>query len=379
MSAHAILSASGAERWLKCPPSARLEQDFPQTSSAYAEEGREAHALAESFLKSYLAGVPTGLCTDGEKLEAVTTYVDIAIEKINEARARSKDAKILLEQRLDFSEYVPEGFGTGDLVLISDGICEVIDLKYGKGIPVSAVDNPQMRLYGLGAVDTYDVLYGFDTIRMTIVQPRLDSVSTEELSVDDLIAWGNIHVKPIALQAFDGGGEFVPGDHCRFCRAKVHCRARADANKELSRFDFQMPSLLSEDEIAQVLSVADRLQTWVSDLQTFALTQAVENGRQWPGYKLVSGRAVRKYLDADKVADKLMAAGYNEALIYERSLLGITAMEKVITKKKFGELLADLIITPPGKPALVPESDKRQAMDRSTQTRKDFEEEQTNG
>ena len=382
MSTHAIVSASGAYRWLKCPPSARLELDFPQTRSIYAEEGTAAHALAEAKLRAYISDDPADLAAAEEKTRtsspemtgAVENYCDLCIEKINAARAATPDAKILLEQRLDFSEWVPDGFGTGDLVIVSDGLLEIVDYKHGKGVSVSAVDNPQMRLYALGAISNYGQLYGFDSVSATIVQPRLDSVSSETLKVQELLEWGEA-IRPIARQAFHGEGSYTPGSHCQFCRAKVKCRARAEENLELTKLDFRKADLLGDDELAGILQVASRLQAWAADLQKYALAQAMENGKQWPGYKLITGKGKRTYSDADKVAERLIGAGYPEAILYERSLLCITKMEKTVGKKKFGELLEDLIFTPPGKPALVPQNHKGQAQVWHEQTAKDFEEE----
>lgn len=387
MSDHALLSASGASRWMKCPPSARLEQEFPESTSSFANEGRQAHLLAEALLRLIIQDGTFADITNtndvatahkltknssAEMLRAVQDYYDVCVEKISAAVVKTPSARILIEQRLDFSEWVPEGFGTGDLVIIADGLIEVVDLKYGKGVPVSAVDNPQMKLYGLGAVDTYAHMYDFDSISMTIVQPRLDSESTETIQVSKLLEWGE-KIRPIARQAFEGVGEFGPGNHCRFCRAKVKCRARAEENLELTRHDFQHADLMSDGELTKILAVANRLQAWANDLQSYALVEA-EKGKEWPGWKLVAGRAVRKYADADKVAERLLGAGYPDVIIYERALLGITAMEKAIGKKRFGELLMDLIITPLGKPALVPESDKRPAINKKEETRKEFEE-----
>ena len=382
MSVHAIVSASGAYRWLKCPPSARLEQEFPDSRSAYAEEGSAAHALAEAKLRAYLSDAPADQAAAEEKaktsspdmLAAVEDYCDLCIEKINAARAATPDAKILIEQRLDFSDWVLDGFGTGDLVIVSDGLLEIVDYKHGKGVPVSALDNPQMRLYALGAISNYGQLYGFDSVSATIVQPRLDSVSTETLTVQALLEWGE-EIRPIAKAAFHGEGRYKSGSHCQFCRAKVQCRARAEENLELTKLDFKKADLLGDDELAGILQVAGRLQAWAADLQKYALAQAIENGKHWPGYKLIAGKANRKYTDADQVAERLITAGYPEAILYERSLLGITAMEKAVGKKKFSELLTGLIVTPPGKPALVPENDRHTAIDSKVQTLKDFEEE----
>jgi len=304
----------------------------------------------------------------------IQTYLDIAIEKINSARARSKDAVILLEKRLDFSPWVPESFGTGDLVIIADGVLEIVDLKYGKGVPVSAVGNSQMRLYGLGAINQFSCLYDFEIVRMTIVQPRLDNISTDEITVDELLNWGETYVKPRAEMAFKGEGEFVAGDHCRFCRARYTCRARAEANLELAKYEFREPALLTHEEIAEILFKADELLAWITDIKTYALDQAQNHGVKFPGWKLVEGRSNRKYIDENAVAQTLIIEGYKEEEIYTKSLIGITAMEKLLGKKRFEELLGDLIIKPPGKPTLVPESDKRPEISSIASAREDFKE-----
>ncbi len=371
MRTHALLSASGSARWLACPPSARLEEQLPDETSSYAQEGTFAHSLAELHLKSYLGRIAAKEYT--KKLEQlkkhdfycqemedyIQQYFDLAVEKINEALTRSKDASIFVEQRLDFSPWVPEGFGTGDVVLISDGLLEVIDLKYGKGVPVDAENNSQMRLYGLGALNQFDMLYDIETVRMTIVQPRLDSVPSEELSTQELLAWGEEVVKPKAELADKGEGDFSAGDHCRFCRAKAACRARAETNLELAKYEFQEPPLLDNNEIAEILFKAEELQKWAKDLQDYALDQAQNHGVKFEGWKLVSGRSNRRYTDEEAVAQKLVAEGYEEGSIFKKSLLGITAMEKAIGKKRFSEILKDLVIKPAGRPTLVPESDKR--------------------
>lgn len=383
---HAILSASSSERWLACPPSARLEQEFESTTSQYAEEGRFAHSLAELHLGQFL-----GKCTSQTKAKLLTemqkndfysqemedyiqVYVDLAIEKINAARAKSEDAIIFLEQRLDFSPWVPEGFGTGDLVLVSDGVVEVVDLKYGKGVPVSAVGNTQMQMYGLGAYQMLDMLYDIQTVKMTIVQPRRDNISTEELSAKELLEWGIGTVKPIAELAWNGKGEYSAGDHCRFCRARYTCRARAEANLELAKYDFQDPPLLEDDEIAEILNKVDDLCRWTSDIQTYALEQARDHDKKWPGWKLVEGRSNRKYTDIDAVAETLKIAGYKDKDIFEKVILGITKMEKLLGKKKFVELLekTNLVVKPPGRPALVPESDRRPEINSTASAIEDF-------
>lgn len=381
---HATLSASSAHRWMTCTPSARFEEQFVEERSQYAEEGTFAHRMAEIKLRQ-LAGEYTkrvrntmlnGLKKDElysqEMEDYVDGYVEIVTERFNAARARCKDAVLLLEQRLDFSDYVPEGFGTGDVVIISEPTMEVVDLKYGAGVPVSALGNPQTRLYGLGALSRYDLAYDIQTVRMTIVQPRLDSVSTEELSAEELYAWGKHSVAPQAELAIEGKGQFIPGEHCRFCRGRIACRARAEYNLQLAQYDFAKPPELSDEDIAEILGKIDELVTWAGQVKDYALDQAVNHDKHWPGWKLVEGRSTRKYSDTDAVADRLVKAGYDEALLYTRQLLGITAMEKVIGKKTFAELLADLVIKPAGKPVLVPESDKRPAYNSAASAAEDF-------
>lgn len=385
MSAHAILSASGSHRWLTCTPSAMLEQEFPDSTSSYADEGLLAHALADLGLKLHLNRIDikdfnkrrkeleSSPYYSREMVDYVDDYIAVVIEKICEAYNRSKDAVVMLEQRLDFSRWVPGGFGTGDVVIVSDDLLEVVDLKYGKGVPVSAEDNPQMMLYALGALAKFDYLYDIRNIRMTICQPRLDSISTAEMSVDELMAWAEDYLQPRAQMAIAGEGDFIAGDHCQFCRAKATCRARAEANLELAKMDFQKPPLLSLEEIAEVLTKAEQLQSWASDVQAYALDQAQNHDVKFPGWKLVSGRSNRKYANEKAVSKTLIDAGYEEAKIYQpKEILGITAMEKEIGKKRFGELLNGLIVKPAGKPTLVPESDKRPEINSTDAAKADF-------
>lgn len=289
----------------------------------------------------------------------VQVYVDFAIEKINQVRARTPDALVLLETKLDYSPWVPGGFGTGDLVLVGDGVLEVVDFKFGQGVAVSAVDNPQMRLYALGAVNEFGCLYDINTVRMTICQPRLDSISTDQMTLDDLLYWANNTVMGAAEKAWKGEGDFVAGEHCRFCRIRYTCRARADENMKLACYDFKAPLLLTDEEITEILSSIDELQKWAKDIQAYAQDQALNQGKEWPGFKLVEGKSSRKYADEGKVVEALTTAGFEEEKIYSKSLLTITAMEKAIGKKKFKEILGGLITKPPGKPKLVPVSDKR--------------------
>lgn len=382
--AHAILSASGSKRWLACTPSAKLELDFQEEKSVYAEEGTLAHEIGELMLSLHLKLITKQAYTrklnklktnrfySKEMEDYLKVYVDYCIEEINEAYARSKDAVILLEQRLDFSNYVPDAFGTGDLVIISDSILEIIDLKYGKGVAVDATANTQMMLYALGALNQFDCLYDIEKLRMTIVQPRLDSISTDEVSVETLVEWAERYVKPRAEMAISGEGQFYVGEHCRFCRARYTCRARAEENLKLTRFDFKSPALLADEEISEILSGVDDLQKWASDIYSYALEQAENHNKKWPGYKLVEGRSSRKYKDENLVAETLVAAGIEEDKLYNKSLLTITAMEKTLGKKQFTELLGELIIKPMGKPTLVSEMDKRPELNSIKSAQADF-------
>jgi len=382
---HALLSASGSEKWLNCPPSAKLEAEIEEKSSEYAQEGTFAHALAELKLARYLENI-TALKYESklkklkqdkfysqELEDDVQTYVDFAIEKINEAKARTKDAVVLLEAKLDYSPWVREGFGTGDLVLVTDDVLEVVDLKFGRGVQVSAVDNSQMRLYALGAINHFSVLYDINIVKMTIHQPRLDSISSDEMGVDELVNWGESVAKPKAALASNGKGEFKPGEHCRFCKVRFTCRARADEHMKLAQHDFKKPPLLTDEEIIEVMAIADALQSWVSDVQAYALDQAVNHNKEWPGYKLIEGRSYRRYEDEAQAAEVLMAAGFGEDKIYAKKLLGITAMERLVGREQFNGLLGPYIKKPPGKPKLVSVDDKRPAIKSTAEI--DFKEE----
>jgi len=376
MAAHALLSASSSHRWLNCTPSARLEETFENQTSVFAAEGSAAHKLAEHKLRLFL-GLPSKKPVsefDSMELESYTDiYVDYAIELITQVKATCRDPIILIEQKLDYSCYVSDGFGTGDLVIISDGTLHIVDLKYGRGIAVSATDNPQMKLYALGALGLFGFLYDIQAVNMTICQPRLENISTYEISDHELTSWAETELRPQAQLAFNGEGEYLPGDHCRFCRARYTCRARADEHLQMARHDFKLPSLLTEEEISEVLTVADRLAAWASDIYSYATDLAIREGKEWPGYKLVEGRSNRKYTSEGAVVDVLTAAGYTD--IFKQSLIGISDMEKLLGKKKFAETLGSLVEKPPGKPTLVQLSDKRKAITLKTTPEDDFREE----
>lgn len=376
MSKHALLSASSSHRWLHCTPSARLEEQFQNTTSVFAAEGTAAHELSEYKIRTFL-GIKLKKPIsdfDSEELESYTDiYVNFATELITEVRLNCKDPIILIEQRLDYSCYVPEGFGTGDLIMITDGTIYIVDLKYGKGVVVSAEDNPQMKLYALGALHMFGSLYDIKTVKMTICQPRLESISTYEIQVCELINWAETELRPKAQLAIKGEGEFLPGEHCRFCRARQTCRARADEYLAMAKYDFKLPALLSDEEIVEVLPVADRLSTWASDVYAYAADLSIREGKEWNGFKLVEGRSNRKYTSEEAVIKTCNDNGITD--IYNKSLLGITAMEKLIGKKKFKTILGDLVEKAPGKPTLVPITDKRKPIKLNNTAEADFKEE----
>ena len=374
MSAHALLGASSSHKWLHCPPSARLEEQFENTTSTFAEEGTAAHALGEYKIRTFLGeSLEKPISNyDSEELEEYTdVYLALAMELITKAKDECKDPLILVEQRLDYACYVPEGFGTGDLIIVADGTLDIVDLKYGRGVAVSAKDNPQMKLYALGALTLFDVLYDIETVRMTICQPRLENISSYEIKASELLEWAETELKPKASMAYKGEGDFLTGEHCRFCRARQTCRARADSFLQLAQYDFALPALLEDEEIIQILPLAEKLASWANDIYAYATEKALNENKEWSGYKLVEGRSNRKYKSEEDVVKALTKAGYTE--IYRQSLLGVSDMEKQLGKKTFNELLGTLVEKPQGKMALVLTSDKRQ--DIKNTVKDDFKEE----
>ena len=375
---HATLSASGAKRWMSCPPSARLEERlrgiFGEKSTPFAEEGTKAHSLAELKLlrekgrlseddgindfnydlrRKALGDIPK------EMDEATDYYAEIIIEKFLTARQSCPDAQLKLEQRLDFSRWVPNGFGTGDAVIISEELLEVCDLKYGKGVPVFAENNPQARCYGLGALHCYGVLYGFKHVRNTIIQPRLDSVTEEMLTTDELLQWAETELKPAAELAWKGKGEFNPGDHCKFCAARAICYARATKAMTIFKHGFETPGVIPDDAIPEILAVADTAIDWIKDLQAYALSQALR-GQEWPGYKLVRGkRPPRKWVDEEEAKYQLIRAGYEPEVYTETKFKSPSNIEKLVGKQAFEAIFATLVTQGDGALTLVPESDKR--------------------
>lgn len=361
--AHAVLSASSAHRWIHCTPSARLEESIEGGTSDAADQGTAAHELAEHKLREALGINTTRPHSDWHDTEMDTLtddYVAYVLDQLKKTRETTPDAEILIEQRLDFSHLVPGGFGTGDCVIIGDNTATVIDFKYGSGVLVDAHDNPQLKLYALGVLSIFDALYDIEQIRMVIYQPRRDNISETTLLVDDLNSWAEEVLAPAAKLADAGEGTMTPGEWCQFCKLKLTCRARAEANLALARYDFADPHQLSDVEIAEVLAKAPELVKWAKDIERYATEEAVQRGRHWPGFKVVEGRSIRKYGDDQAVAKAAQDAGYTD--IYEKKLIGIGAMEKLMGKKTFSEILGDLVVKPTGKPTLVPESDKRKPM-----------------
>ena len=374
MGRHAILSASNSYRWTQCSPAARLELEFDDTQSSAAAEGTAAHALAVHKLRKALkmrSKKPISPFDCDEMDEYTDAYVDFVLEQLELAKQSCSDPLVLIEQRLDFSKYVPDGFGTGDCILIADKTLHIIDLKYGMGILVNAEHNSQMMLYSLGALEIYDSLYDIEEVSMTIFQPRRGNVSTWTIPVDDLRDWAENELKPKAELAFKGEGEYCPGDWCTFCRAALKCRARAEEKLKLAQSEFRLPPLLSDAEIEEVLGKLSDITKWANDLLAYATDAAVNHGKEWSGYKVVAGRSVRKFKDEDAVAEVAKVNGYKD--IYRQSLITLTEFEKLMGKAKFNEVLGDLIYKPPGKPTLVPVSDKRPAINVSNATN-DFNE-----
>ncbi len=363
MADHAVLSASGSHRWLNCTPSARLELEFENTGSEAAREGTAAHALCEHKLKRALhmrSRRPVSDYDSDEMEECTDAYAEFVMEQYETAKQVCDDPVVLIEQRLDFSCYVPDGFGTGDCLIISDDRLHIIDFKYGMGVLVEAEDNPQMKLYALGALAVYDALYDIREVSMTIFQPRRENVSTWTVSVEDLKAWAENELKPRAKAAYDGEGEYLPGEWCTFCRAAVRCRVRAEEKLKLAQTEFRMPPLLTDAEIEEILAVLPDLTKWANEITAYALDAALNHGKEWNGFKVVEGRSVRKYRDEAAVAEAAKEAGYKD--IYRQSLIPLTEMQRLMGKDRFEAILGGLITKAPGKPTLVPKSDRRPAM-----------------
>ena len=381
---HAMLSASGAERWMNCTPSARLEENFEEETSVFAEEGTLAHEFADLELRFHFGEIPENVYNreirkrrknelyTNEMEPQVGKYVDIVKELYATALKENGHAEIYIEQRLDFSHLVEQGFGTGDVTIVTDQKIQTIDLKYGKGIQVEAEENPQLKLYGLGALRANELLYDIQTIELIIVQPRLDHYSSWETSVTDLTNWGEEEVKPKAVKAYAGEGEQVVGDWCRFCKAKAVCRAMAEHNMGLAKHDFKDPLMLSDNEALEVFEQIDALTSWAKSVENFVKKKAVE-GKKWPGYKLVEGRSNRRWTDEKAIIKTLRENKFKRADYINSKIAGIGAIEKLVGKAQFYDLLGSYIVKPPGAPTLVAESDKRPALG-AEQAKLDFSE-----
>ena len=376
---HATLSASGAKRWMNCTPSARLEERLKdivgESTSDFAQEGTLAHSLSELKLLRFKGtmGDPDGINEHNfdvrraelgdipSDMEFYTqVYVDNVIERFLSAKAVSNTAMLFIEQRLDFSQWVPEGFGTGDAVIISDESLEICDLKYGRGVPVYAENNPQARCYGLGAINEFGVLFDFDVVRNTIIQPRLDSITEETISREELLDWGENTLKPLAELAFKGEGEFKPGEHCQFCVARAICAARVEAAMQTFKHGFASPDVIPDEQIPEVLKYADITDAWIKDLRAYALGRALD-GHKWRGLKLVEGRKGRRtWTDKEAVEEELIRAGYKREDFEEKPTLKSVAMvEKLLGKKAFSALMNDFVMQPNGALTLVDEADER--------------------
>lgn len=393
---HALLGASSAKQWLNCPPSIRLCENLPEKPSKYADEGHLAHELAELALrkhyttpmgpKKYAAAVAAArdayykpLIESGEmKLEErkadekamdnyVAEYFDLISQQTNSFSHRPF---VGIEQRVDFSRYVPGGFGTADTIIIGDGVMILDDFKYGQGVPVDAEDNPQLKLYALGALDYFGMLYPIERVQLTICQPRLNSISAWETTADELRAWGE-SIKPIAQDAWDGLGEFKAGDHCKFCKAKATCRTRADQHTALEDFGYQKPPLLTDKEVGQALIIGEKLADWLKALSDYAL-ETILAGGMIPGWKAVEGRSNRKIEDVDAAFKAAIGAGQPETMLYKRQPITLTELEKLMGKKPFEEVVGPYVVKPPGAPTLALETDKRPAVSRGTTAADDF-------
>ena len=378
MAKHAFLAASASERWLRCPPSAKLCAQEEDQGSPYAQQGTDAHELCQYLLEKGLGRDvkdPTEDLTwyDAEMREAAEGYAAFVMEQVAEAKTLCADPLVCVEQTVDFSKWVTHGFGTSDALIVADDLLHIIDMKYGVGCLVSAAGedgtgNSQLKCYALGALDTFGDLYRISRIKLSIYQPRRDNVETYELTKDDLLKWADEVLAPTAKLAYEGQGEFAAGDHCTFCRVKATCRKRAEYAMELAKYEFAEAPTLDVSEIAAILPQIDTLVAWAEDVKTYALYQAL-SGVRYPGFKLVEGRSVRKYTDEAAVARVVSEAGYDP---YEQRLLGITAMTKQLGKKRFEELLSGLVVKPQGKPVLAPNTDTRPELNSASI---DFEEE----
>lgn len=375
---HALLSASGAGRWLNCTPSAKLEEEYGEKeSSVYAQEGTLAHELSELYIRhdilldvneqdfdARFEEIMANELFNEEMLDVVPVYTDYCASQLAEAKTANPLAVMEIEQKLDLTDFVPESFGTADCIIINDSLIEVIDLKYGKGVPVYAEWNKQLMLYGLGALQKYDTMYDISEVRLTIVQPRINNISSWQISVEELHRWADEELKPKAQLAFNGEGELNPGDWCRFCSVRNRCRKLSEQQLEIAKNEFVEPELLTDDEIADIVLRTPKLVEWANSIAEYAQKMAVEENKQWPGLKLVEGISRRKWVDEDQASNAIFARcpELSEDEIFNMKLKPITSIEKIVGKKRFEEILSDVVVKPQGKPTLVSVEDKRPAM-----------------
>lgn len=375
--AHALLSASGASRWLNCTPSARLEEEFGKDeTSAYAAEGTLAHEFAELIIRHtilkelsqadfearYYELLENDLYTE-DMLDYVYQYVDYVKDELAASSVDTKDAILIIEEKVDLRQWIPESFGSCDAIIIADGTMKVMDLKYGKGVPVSAIGNKQLMLYALGAYDKYSIMYDIVNVDLHIVQPRINNINSWSVDAEELLKWAENTVIPAAKLAFNGQGQLKVGDWCKFCKVKARCRELYKANIELAKYDFASPQdLLTDEEIADIIDKVPRLVEWANSVLTYATEEAIENGKVWPGHKLVAGRSTRKFTNEIDVANTLIDNGFERDTIFDTKLKSLTALERVTGKKAFEALLGSYVVKSEGKPTLVPLSDKRPAI-----------------
>lgn len=388
--AHSVLSASGSKRWLSCPPSARIEEQYPESSSDASEEGTLAHEIAELYLRHALGEFNKRTLTNRlaahkkhrlfqqEIIEYVEQYVTWIMEQYNEVKALDATAYMLLEEKLDYSRYAPTGYGSVDVLIIAGmiGRIHVIDLKYGKGVLHHADTSTQLRMYGLGALEKYDIIYDFSQVDLSIYQPRVKNFSTHSMDKDELVHWGENVVMPTAELAFNGEGEFCAGEHCKYCKIESNCTARAEyylalADREFT--DLESIPTISPEKRAEILPLLSGFAEWIKKFEENCLTEMLSGRIVIPGYKIVDGKSSRSYPNVEGLVSTLVAAGFDKASLYkEPELITIGSMEKLVGKKKFGELAAPFAVYSEPKPALVPESDKRPAVTPSSKAEADF-------